>query len=141
HLRSRSAYPKSRIRSRHFMDPTDVGGLMDARGIDVVRVGAADMDGVFRGKRLTGDACLRLAGGEGIAQCDVIFGWDIAEEVIGDLPYSSWAGGFRDVLMRPDLSTFAIVPWEHGAASVICDLYTAAGDVYPVAPRQVLLRA
>ena len=84
---------------------------------------------------------LRLAGGEGIAQCDVIFGWDIAEEVIGDLPYSSWAGGFRDVLMRPDLSTFAVVPWEQGAASVICDLYTEEGDPYPVAPRQVLRRA
>jgi glutamine synthetase len=122
------------------MDLTEIAGLMDARGIDVVRVGAADMDGVFRGKRVTREHFLRLAGGEGIAQCDVLFGWDIAEEVIGDLPYSSWAGGFRDVIMRPDLSTFAVVPWEQGAASVICDLYTEDGDVFPVAPRQVLRR-
>jgi glutamine synthetase len=121
-------------------DLTRVTALMDEHAVQVVRVGAADMDGVFRGKRVTRDHFLRLCKGDGIAQCDVIFGWDIAEEVIGDLPYSSWAGGFRDVLMRPDLATFAIVPWEPGCASVICDLYTEDGEEFPVTPRAVLKR-
>jgi glutamine synthetase len=113
---------------------------MDERSIDVVRVGGADMDGVFRGKRLTRDQFLRSCAGDGIAQCDVVFGWDIAEEVIGDLPYSSWAGGFRDIIMRPDLSTFAAVPWEPGAASVVCDFFTEEGEPFPAAPRHVLRR-
>ena len=122
------------------MDLAQVVRLMDEHRIQVVKVGAADMDGVYRGKRVTRDHFLRLCQGEGIPQCDVVFGWDIQEEVIGDLPYSSWAGGFRDVLMRPDLSTFAVVPWEPGAASVLCDFYTEEGEPLPVAPRQVLRR-
>src|SRR5262249_38676561 len=42
--------------------------------------------------------------------------------------------------MRPDLSTFAVVPWEEGSASVICDFYTEHGDPLSLAPRQVLRR-
>jgi glutamine synthetase len=122
------------------MDVSEIIRLMDSHHIEVVKVGAADMDGVYRGKRVTRDSFLSLCQGEGIPQCDVVFGWDIQEEVIGDLPYSSWAGGFRDILMRPDLSTFAVVPWEPGAASVVCDFYTEEGEPFPVAPRQVLRR-
>jgi glutamine synthetase len=122
------------------MDLSEVVRLMDSHHIEVVKVGAADMDGVYRGKRVTRDSFLSLCQGEGIPQCDVVFGWDIQEEVIGDLPYSSWAGGFRDVIMRPDLSTFAVVPWEPGAASVVCDFYTEEGEPFPVAPREVLRR-
>jgi glutamine synthetase len=120
------------------MDLAEVARIIEAQRIEVVKVGAADMDGVYRGKRLAADHFLRLCEGDGIAQCDVLFGWDIAEEVIGDLPYSSWSGGFRDVLMRPDLGTFAVVPWEPGAASVICDLWTEDGQPFEVSPRQVL---
>jgi glutamine synthetase len=122
------------------MDVSEIIRLMDSHHIEVVKVGAADMDGVYRGKRVTRDHFLSLCQGEGIPQCDVVFGWDIQEEVIGDLPYSSWAGGFRDILMRPDPSTFAVVPWEPGAASVVCDFFTEDGDPFPVAPRQVLRR-
>ena len=121
------------------MDLVGIRSLIEQSDIEVVRVGVADMDGAFRGKRVTSDHFLQHCE-EGIAQCDVIFGWDIDEEVIGDLPYSSWAGGFRDIVMRPDLSTFAVVPWEPGAASVICDIITEEGDAYPVAPRHVLRR-
>ncbi len=42
--------------------------------------------------------------------------------------------------MRPDLTTFAIVPWEEGCASVVCDFFTEHGDPLPVAPRYVLQR-
>ncbi len=122
------------------MDVAEVIRLMDRHHIDVVKVGGSDMDGVYRGKRVLREFFLDHCQGEGIGQCDVIFGWDIREEVIGDLPYSSWEGGFRDIIMRPDLSTFTPVPWEAGAASVICDFYSEDGEPLPVAPRQVLRR-
>lgn len=122
------------------MDIGTIAELIDKHNVRTVKVGGADMDGVFRGKRVSAEHFLHAARGEGFPQCDVIFGWDIQDEVIGDLPYSNWEIGFGDIIMIPDLDTFAVVPWEENAACCICDFYTEAGDALPFAPRQVLRR-
>jgi glutamine synthetase len=122
------------------MDIDTVARLIEERRVETVKLGGADMDGVYRGKRVLADHFLRHLDGDGFPQCDVIFGWDIEEQVVGDLPFTSWHTGFPDILMRPDLSTFAVVPWEEGTASVVCDFYTEHGDPVEVAPRYVLRR-
>ncbi|MBI1884747.1 MAG: glutamine synthetase [Chloroflexi bacterium] len=121
------------------MDLSAVAKTIEEGGVRTVKIGGADMDGVYRGKRVSSDQFLRQAEA-GFAQCDVIFGWDIQDEVVGQLPYSNWEIGFGDILMRPDLSTFAVVPWEEGSASVICDFFTEHGEPLPIAPRHVLRR-
>ena len=35
---------------------------------------------------------------------------------------SSWDTGYGDFVMRPDLSTLRLLPWQPGSAMVICDL-------------------
>jgi glutamine synthetase len=116
-----------------------VARLIEENKVRTVRIGGADLDGVYRGKRVSAQTF--LAGLEhGFQQCDVVFGWDIADEVIGALPFSNWETGFGDVIMRPDLSTFAIVPWEEDCASVICDFFTDDGDELGLSPRTVLQR-
>jgi glutamine synthetase len=74
----------------------------------------------------------------GFAQCDVLFGWDIAENVLPNLKFSNWAHGFADILMKPDLATFALVPWEENVASCICDLWTEHGTHVTISPRYIL---
>src|SRR5713226_2868132 len=59
---------------------------------------------------------------DGFGQCDVLFGWDIAEVVLPNLKFSNWEHGFADIVMKPDLSTFELVPWEENVASCVCDL-------------------
>ena len=121
------------------MEIKTVSSLIDEHKVRSVRIGGADLDGVYRGKRVSAEQF--MSGAErGFPQCDVLFGWDIADEVIGSLPFSNWDTGFADVIMRPDLSTFAIVPWEEGCASVVCDFYTEDGEPLPIAPRFVLQR-
>jgi glutamine synthetase len=122
------------------VDIESVRRLIAEKGIRTVKIGGADLDGVYRGKRVSAEQFLAGAEGRGFPQCDVLFGWDIQDEVIGSLPYSNWEIGFGDVIMRPDLGTFAVCPWEEGSASVICDFYTEAGDALPIAPRFVLQR-
>ena len=49
-----------------------------------------------------------------------------------------------DMYLDPDLSTFAVIPWERGAdttAKVICDVFTPEGEPFPGDPRYVLKRA
>ena len=122
------------------MDVDTIARLIEEKHVETVKLGGSDMDGVYRGKRVLADHFLRHLEGQGFPQCDVIFGWDVQEQVIGDLPFSSWQTGFADTLMRPDLSTFALVPWEEGTASVVCDFYTEHGDPVAVSPRYVLRR-
>jgi glutamine synthetase len=49
-----------------------------------------------------------------------------------------------DMFLRPDLSTFAIIPWlnnNHGTARFICDVFTPGGEPFVGAPRTILANA
>ncbi|MBI5290031.1 MAG: glutamine synthetase [Chloroflexi bacterium] len=124
------------------MNPDDIERKIADHGIETVKIGTPDMDGVYRGKRVSAKQFLDGYEGEGFAQCDVLFGWDIAEEVMTglDLAIGSADTGFADILLRPDLQTFRVVPWEPSTAAVVCDAYTEQGDLLAQSPRTVLRR-
>ena len=119
------------------MDFAEIRSKIETGQIEFVKIGAPDMEGVFRGKRVAGQYFLDALDA-GFAQCDVLFGWDIAENVLPDLKFSNWERGFADIVMKPDLSTFAMVPWDEHVASCICDLWTEHGEPVVIAPRYVL---
>ena len=119
------------------MDISDIKSLIKEGKIEYVKIGAPDIEGVFRGKRVAASHFLNSLD-DGFGQCDVIFGWDIAEIVLPNLKFSNWEHGFADIVMKPDLSTFAMVPWEENVASCICDLWTEDGDPVTISPRYVL---
>lgn len=119
------------------MDMNEVKRLIDAGTVEYVKVGVPDIEGIYRGKRVAAEVFL-AALSEGFAQCDVLFGWDIAENVLPNLKVSSWDRGFADWVVRPDLTTFAVVPWEQGVASCIGDLWTEQGEAVTVSPRSIL---
>ncbi len=119
------------------MDMAEIKRLIEDGKVEYVKIGAADIEGVYRGKRVAAKHFLNSFE-DGFAQCDVLFGWDIAENVLPNLKVSNWERGFADIVMRPDLSTFAMVPWEENVASCICDLWTEHGEPVTVSPRFVL---
>lgn len=103
-----------------------ISQLIEQHNIDLIKVGGPDYDGVYRGKRLPVDVF--LDGVEhGYAQGNVLFGWDIADDLVPGLRYTNWDTGYADLRMLPDLSTFRPVPWEEGVASVICDFVDEDG--------------
>jgi glutamine synthetase len=124
------------------MNREDVERLIASNGVESVKIGTPDMDGVYRGKRVSPKQFLDGLDGDGFAQCDVLFGWDIAEEVMTGAPLAigSADNGFADILLRPDLATFRIVPWEAATAAVVCDVYTEHGELVAQSPRTVLRR-
>jgi glutamine synthetase len=124
------------------MDRNEIEKRIAEHGVETVKIGTPDMDGVYRGKRLSTKQFLVGCEGDGFAQCDVVFGWDIAEEVITGqrLAIGSADTGFADILLRPDLATFRIVPWEPATAAVVCDAYSEHGEPLAVSPRAVLRR-
>jgi glutamine synthetase len=121
------------------MDIATIKQLIDEGKIEYVKIGAPDMEGVWRGKRVAAKFFLDSLA-DGFAQCDVLYGWDIAENVLPNLAFSNWERGFADLVMKPDLATFALVPWEEKVASCICDMWTEHGEEVTISPRYVLNR-
>jgi glutamine synthetase len=117
----------------------EIKRLIEEGQIEYVKIGAPDIEGVYRGKRVAATHFLHSLE-EGFGQCDVLFGWDIGEVVLPNLKFSNWERGFADIVMKPDLTTFALVPWEEHVASCVCDLWTEHGERVTIAPRYVLER-
>jgi len=112
--------------------------LIKKHSIRTFVIGAVDIDGLWRGKRVPAEYFLQGVCDKGSNICKIIFGWDVQDELIPGLEYVSWEQGYPDFTMMPDLSTFAIVPWQANTASVICDFVETDGSPVVISPRQVL---
>lgn len=121
------------------MELADIKQLIEEGKVEYVKIGASDIEGVYRGKRVAATHFLHSLE-EGFGQCDVLFGWDIGEVVLPNLKFSNWERGFADIVMKPDLATFALVPWEEHVASCVCDLWSEHGEPVSISPRYVLQR-
>lgn len=109
-------------------------------GIKVIKIGAPDIDGLWRGKRLSAQYFVESAFEAGTNICNILFGWDIQDTSIPNLTFTGWHSGYPDVNLRPDLTTLRPVPGEPGVASVICDVYQPDGTLLALSPRGVLRR-
>lgn len=103
-----------------------------ALGVERVKLGAIDIDGVLRGKYISIDK-FRSAADSGMGFCDVIVGWDIGDVLYDNVKVTGWHTGYPDSPARVDLSTFRLIPWEPGTAFFLLDL-----PELPMSPRQLL---
>ncbi|GAA1132940.1 glutamine synthetase family protein [Nocardioides aquiterrae] len=119
----------------------DTSGLQPAQerlteqGIDVVRLGYADLIGVDRGRDVLVNRFARTVG-SGVAFCRSVFGTTPRGGVVdfeGGL-----SAGLPDVQAFPDLDTLLPVPWEPGVAHCIADVFNPDGTPSRESPRFVL---
>ncbi len=119
------------------MDLKELRLVFEERGINKVKLGGFDIDGVLRGKYVSLEKFWSAAEG-GFGFCDVIFGWDIGDVLLDNTTVTGWHSGYPDVHARIDLSTFRTIPWEPGTASFLVDFVKADGSPHPACPRGVL---
>lgn len=121
--------------------------LLRDRGIERVKVGAFDTDGILRGKYLSFEK-FESALESGFGFCDVIFGWDSADVLYdgsviegtdgGRKMFTGWHTGYPDTLAKLDPSTLRFVPWEPNTAFMLGEFYGSDGNALPLCPRQTL---
>ncbi|HET6500312.1 MAG TPA: glutamine synthetase family protein [Amycolatopsis sp.] len=112
--------------------------FVERNGIHTFKIGAVDLDGLWRGKRVSSDYFVESVHRSGTFICNILFGWDLQDEPVQNLAYTGWHTGYPDINLRPDLATLAPVPWEPGTASVICDVFERDGRPLDLSPRTVL---
>jgi glutamine synthetase len=98
------------------------------------KVGVFDIDGIFRGKYVNRDKLLSILQ-KGLGFCDVVLGWDSADQLYDNTTVSGWHTGYRDAPVALDLATLRRIPFEPGTIMLIGGF---TGDYASVCPRGVL---
>jgi len=104
--------------------------------IHKIKLGIFDVDGVMRGKYINIKK-FESALEKGFGFCDVVFGWDTADELYDQPTVTGWHTGFPDAPAKIDVGTFRKIPWEPGTALFIADFESPDGSPYPACPRQL----
>ena len=104
--------------------------------IHKIKLGIFDVDGVMRGKYINMKK-FESALEKGFGFCDVVFGWDTADELYDQPTVTGWHTGFPDAPAKIDVGTFRKIPWEPGTALFIADFESPDGNPYPACPRQL----
>ena len=89
--------------------------------IDTVLAAQVDMQGRLMGKRFQVEYFLDSAWEE-THSCNYLLATDMEMEPVEGYRATSWASGYGDYTMKPDLSTLRRVPWLEGTALVLCDV-------------------
>ncbi len=114
--------------------------LVDAGEIDTVIMAQIDMQGRMMGKRFHAQHFLE-AGVHETHSCNYLLTVDMEMEPVPGFKSASWEQGYGDYMMKPDLSTLRRIPWQEGAALVICDILDHHGEHdIAVSPRAILKR-
>ena len=89
--------------------------------IDTVLACLVDMQGRLMGKRFHAQFFVDGAYEE-THSCNYLLATDIEMETVPGYKSTSWAEGYGDYTMKPDLSTLRKLPWLEGTALVLCDV-------------------
>lgn len=102
-----------------------------------IKVAAADIDGILRGKYMRADK-FKSAAKDGFGFCSVVFGWDCGDACYDHGTLTGWHNGYPDINARIDLNTERRIPWDHQVPFFLADFENADGSPFAACPRQLL---
>jgi len=108
--------------------------------IDTVLVAMTDMQGRLQGKRCAAAHFLHDVAAHGAEACNYLLGVDVEMDTVAGYDLTSWARGYGDFTLCPDLATLRLVPWHDATALVLCDVLHTDGTPVAPSPRQILRR-
>src|ERR1700744_1397851 len=118
----------------------ELRGRVDAGEIDTVLLALTDMQGRLQGKRLTARHFVEEVVEHGAEGCNYLLAVGGDMNTVDGYAMSSWERGYGDFVLKPDLATLRLVPWQEGTAMVLCDLAWEDGSDVAASPRQILRR-
>ena len=120
------------------MNNQDIVNKIEAYEGNHIKFGVVDIDGVLRGKMISKKKFLNSVS-QKIGFCDVIFGWDVNDQVYNDSKVTGWHTGFPDSTASIDLSTYRTIPWNDNIPMFLAD-FRSSEVLQDVCPRNLLSR-
>jgi glutamine synthetase len=119
----------------------ELADYVTGRGLDHVKVGVFDVDGVMRGKYLSREKLLSALG-HGMGFCNVVLGWDCDDRLYDNAAYTGWHTAYPDAPVRLLPHTTRLMPHEEDMPLVLGEFADAAEAICPRGTlRRVLGRA
>ena len=106
--------------------------------IDTVVLAFTDMQGRLQGKRLSAEFFLAEVAETYSEGCNYLLAVDVDMNTVDGYAMSSWARGYGDFVLVPDMGTLRHVPWHESTALVLADLTWLDGTPVVASPRQIL---
>jgi glutamine synthetase len=118
------------------MQKNDLLQYLTERGIDHVKIGVFDGDGIMRGKYLSRDKFLGAIGKD-LGFCDVILGWDSNDQLFDNVKYTGWHTAYPDAAVRILPETRRDIPFEPKTTLFLGEF---SGPAEAICPRGTLRR-
>ena len=118
----------------------DLRGLVEGDEIDTVVLALTDMQGRLQGKRCHAQYFLDEVVANNAEACSYLLAVDVEMRTVEGYEMASWERGYGDFVMRPDLESLRLVPWQPGTALCLTDLEWEDGSPVVASPRQILRR-
>ncbi|KEJ88512.1 glutamine synthetase family protein [Sulfitobacter donghicola] len=116
----------------------DLKAKVSAGEIDTVLACIVDMQGRLMGKRLVAQFFVD-SGWEETHCCNYLLATDLEMATPEGYASTSWESGYGDYIMKPDLGTIRLAPWQDGCALVLCDVLDHhTHKEVPFSPRAML---
>jgi len=118
------------MNSRDVKTIADARAIVEERGLDHVKVGVFDTDGILRGKYMSKDKFFSALD-KGFGMCDVVMGWDSHDELYDNVKITGWHTGYPDAMARILPETCRDIPWENGMVLFIAEFDALHESVCP----------
>jgi glutamine synthetase len=119
----------------------DAREIVEERGIEYVKVGVFDVDGILRGKYMSREKFLSALE-SGFGFCDVVLGWDSNDQLYDRAEFTGWHTAYPDAPVRLLPETCREVPFEPNTLLFLGEFADRAETVCPRGTlRRVLKRA
>jgi glutamine synthetase len=111
-------------------NPEAIDKKLSAAGIEYIKVGVFDVDGILRGKYLKRDKFISALRG-GFAFCDVVLGWDSNDQLYDKSEFTGWHTAYPDANARLLPETARALPYEENSIMVLAEFTDKAEAICP----------
>ena len=113
--------------------------MIEKGEIETVLAAFPDVYGRLLGKRINGHFFVNDVLDGSIHVCDYLLACDMEMDPVPGYAFTSWADGYGDVRLVPDMKTLRLASWLEKTALVLCDVADEEKDeLIEIAPRTVL---
>ncbi|PAU88759.1 glutamine synthetase [Pseudomonas sp. WN033] len=118
------------LRPREIKTVEQARQIVEERGLNHVKVGLFDNDGVLRGKYMSREKFFSSLD-KGFAFCDVVLGWDVKDQLYDNATYTGWHTGYPDAPVRILPDSCRDIPFEDGMLLFLAEFDQQAEAICP----------